>query len=63
MSITGASSGIGEAIALKLAHHGAKIILGARRKENLEKVTDKIRTAGGHSQLSDKHPTGFLLRT
>jgi dehydrogenase/reductase SDR family member 7B len=36
--ITGASSGIGEALVYAFAREGAKIVLSARRKEELERV-------------------------
>ena len=53
--ITGASSGIGAETAKLLASRGAKVVLGARRKEKLEKLTDEIRNQGGQSiyQVTD----------
>src|ERR1700745_727222 len=40
--ITGASSGIGEAAAKKIAEAGGTVVLVARTRENLEKVADEI---------------------
>ena len=40
--VTGAGSGIGESAAIKLADAGCKVILSGRRRNMLEKVTEKI---------------------
>ncbi|MBT2682389.1 SDR family oxidoreductase [Bacillus sp. ISL-37] len=45
--ITGASSGIGRATAVKLASEGAKIVLAARREERLQELAEEIQSLGG----------------
>jgi len=49
VAITGASSGIGEAIALHLAQLGAKVILGARREDHLKRIVNTIINSGGEA--------------
>lgn len=48
--ITGASSGIGAASAKKFAAAGAAVVLGARRKENLDILAAEIEAAGGRAE-------------
>ena len=45
--VTGASSGFGCGVALKLASYGANVVLAARRTEALEEVAREVRAAGG----------------
>ena len=47
--ITGASSGMGEAAAKHLSALGAKVVLGARRTERIEKLAKEINDNGGNA--------------
>ncbi len=47
--ITGASSGIGEATVKLLAKNGAKVVLGARRENRLQEISQDIKDAGGQA--------------
>jgi NAD(P)-dependent dehydrogenase (short-subunit alcohol dehydrogenase family) len=49
--VTGASRGIGAAVAKRFAAEGAHVILVARTIGGLEEVDDEIRAAGGKSTL------------
>lgn len=44
--VTGASSGIGEGVALALAHEGVKLAVAARRRERLEDVARRAMSQG-----------------
>ena len=47
--VTGASHGIGEALALRLGRVGARVLLAARSQDRLEEVCLAIRSAGGQA--------------
>ena len=47
--VTGASLGIGRAVALAAAASGAEVVLAARRREGLEAVAAEIAAAGGRA--------------
>lgn len=51
--VAGASSGIGEATALRLAGEGITVALAARRVAELETLTARITDAGGHALAVD----------
>jgi len=57
--ITGASRGIGAAIAKTYAAAGAKVVLSSRKQPDLEAVADEIRAAGGEALPLAAH-TGDL---
>src|SRR5258706_16253178 len=63
--VTGASSGIGEAVALALAREGAKVAVAARRRERLEDVAARARKAGAldaRAYVADQTDADSLVR-
>ena len=53
--VTGASRGIGEAIALAFSQAGAAVALTSRKLENVVPVADKIQAAGGQALALQAH--------
>jgi short-subunit dehydrogenase len=45
--VTGASAGIGKAVAHELAQNGFRVVLAARRRERLEKLEQDLKARGG----------------
>ena len=50
--VTGGGTGIGESIAKEFGARGAKVLIASRKVENLEKVRDEIRKAGGTCEMT-----------
>src|SRR5260221_14549126 len=50
--VTGGATGIGESIAKEFAARGAKVLIASRNVENLTKVRDDIRKAGGTCEFT-----------
>jgi NAD(P)-dependent dehydrogenase (short-subunit alcohol dehydrogenase family) len=53
--VTGASRGIGRAIALALARHGATVAVASRKLDGCEAVASEIRAAGGAASAHACH--------
>ncbi len=53
--VSGASRGIGEAIALALASAGAKVVVASRKLEGVKSVAEKLRAAGGTAHAVAAH--------
>lgn len=53
--ITGASKGIGEAIARGLAHAGAKVTISSRKQEGITRVAHDIQSSGGEAIAQQAH--------
>ncbi len=65
--VTGSSSGIGKAIALRFGEEGAKVVLAARRLHLCERTVARIRAKGGEAHaiqtdISDEHQVNALIQ-
>jgi clavulanate-9-aldehyde reducatase len=69
VAVTGASSGIGEAVALSCARAGAAVSLAARRGERIEALAARIGEEGGRALAirtdvsSERESNAFIERT
>ena len=49
--ITGAGSGIGQALALRLARYAPRLTLVGRRQQPLDDLADRVRQLGGQAHV------------
>lgn len=61
--ITGASSGIGRALAIQLAAEGCKLIINARREDRLQELAGEIAAADGSCEIVVGDVTEKAVRT
>ena len=54
--VTGASRGLGAAVAQHLVRFGACVVLNARSAGDLKVVSDELRSNGGQVSYSDQPP-------
>ncbi|MBE0650057.1 MAG: SDR family oxidoreductase [Bacteroidales bacterium] len=55
--ITGASSGIGKALAYEFAARGSKVVMGARNVDQLKEIAEDIRQQGGEVAFAQTNVT------
>jgi len=66
--VTGSGRGIGRAIAINLAAHGAHVVVSARSADQIESVANEIKNAGGSAtpiavDVADEQSVKVLLET
>ena len=59
--VTGASRGLGKAVAIELARNGAKVACVARDVEKLRETVGQITQAGGNAESSHRTSTALNL--
>src|SRR5689334_10308858 len=61
--LTGASSGIGRALAIELVQAGARLVVVARRPERLQELATQLKGAPGRLEIVAGDVTDPALRT